>query len=408
MPENIPAMPRQDPRELILDRQFKMTDNGRIDRIRDLYTTFNDKVDLNALKEGGYIETVGKMMEPVTMSLDDRSPEVIAYWAKLGMVKEFHGDTDVMSWPEYEAKTGCHWRDTNGIAPQNNFKRWNSFVPVSAFRPENKDRKYPTVIVLHGGFNPASIIDGWGWVQEAAKREWIVIAPSLELDDILDEILAKAKALYPIDESRIYACGFSYGGCMTNLLGNKRPDVYAAVAPCGWPLNNGYCEKAQGGEPQLPFDGVPRALALNTYMPVINIYGNLDGFRFPYYDYTNRFTGESGTKDLIDGVNSWARVNHAKEIALEDVMALKDREDVSIEEKNIGLPLEPDCRETVSRNGITSHIASLKSEDGVVRTKIMCTMNMPHWPTPEMNYQAFEFFSHFSRDPVTKESIYTE
>ena len=89
-------------------------------------------------------------------------------------------------------------------------------------------------------------------------------------------------------------------------------------------------------------------------------------------------------------------------------MALKAREDVSAEEKNIGLPLAPDCRETVSRDGITSYIASLKSEDGVVRTRIMCTMNMPHWPTPEMNYQAFEFFSHFSRDPVTKESIYTE
>ena len=33
-------------------------------------------------------------------------------------------------------------------------------------------------------------------------------------------------------------------------------------------------------------------------------------------------------------------------------------------------------------------------------------MNMPHWPTPEMSYQAFEFFSHFRRNRETFESIY--
>lgn len=392
--------------DLILAKQFKMTDAGRIDRIIDLYTTFNEKVDLKALRDGGYIDAVDKMMEPITMSLDDKDPKVIAYWAKQGMVKEFHGERDVMSWTEYEAKTGYHWEDTGNQAPQNDRKLWNSFVPVSAFKPENEGRRYPAVVVLHGGFNPISVIDGWGWVQEAVKREWIVIVPSIELDDVIEEILEKAKKLYPIDESRIYACGFSYGGFSANLLGNKRPDIFAAVAPCGAPISNGFCEKAIGPEPQTPFDGVPRAIAMNTYMPVMNIYGNLDGFRFPFYDFTSFFTGESGTKDLIDGINSWARVNHAKEISVEEVMALKGRTDISIEERNIGLPLEPDCRETVEQDGIVSYIASLKSEDGIIRTRIMCTMNMPHWPTPEMSRQAFEFFSHFSRNPKTKESIY--
>lgn len=395
------------PQDVILDKQFVMTDAGRIDRIRDLYTTFNPKVDLEALKREGYIDVVDKMMEPITMSLDDHSPEVIAYWAKKGMVKEFHGEDDPMSWTEYAAMTGYLWQDTDNQALQNRFKRWNSFVPVSAFAPENKERKYPVVVVLHGGFNPISVIDGWGWVQEAAKREWIVIVPSIELDDIIEQILCQAKALYPVDESRIYACGFSYGGYMSNLLGNKRPDLFAAVAPCGAPISNGYCEEAVGPEPQLPFDGNPRALEMGTYMPVINIYGNLDGFRFPFYDYKGYFTGEDGVQTLIDGINSWARVNHAGEVSLEEVMALKGRDDISIEEKNIGLPLAPDCRETIARDGIVSHIASFKSEDGIVRMKIMCTMNMPHWPTPEMSRQAFSFFSHFSRDVQTKESIYT-
>ncbi len=89
-------------------------------------------------------------------------------------------------------------------------------------------------------------------------------------------------------------------------------------------------------------------------------------------------------------------------------MALKDRDDVSIEEKNIGLPLEPDCRRTVVAEGVTNYIGDLKSDDGVVRVRIMCKANIPHWPTREMVRQIFEFFSHFSRDPETKASIYTE
>ena len=87
-------------------------------------------------------------------------------------------------------------------------------------------------------------------------------------------------------------------------------------------------------------------------------------------------------KTVVDGINSWARVNHAKEIALEDVMALKDSTTCTVEEKNIGMPLEPGCGETIQRDGLTHYIGSLKSEDGIVRTRIMCSMNMPHWPTP--------------------------
>ena len=91
--------------EKILNSQFKMTDAGRIDKVRDLYTTYNPRVDLEALKEGGYLDALSVMMEPVLDNFDERSPEVIAYWAKMGMVKEFHGDDEPMSWSEYEKDT---------------------------------------------------------------------------------------------------------------------------------------------------------------------------------------------------------------------------------------------------------------------------------------------------------------
>ena len=100
--------------ETILNRQFVMTDTGRIDRVKDLYTTFNPEVDLEALKKGGFLEALNEMMEPVLMDLDDHSPAVLAYWAKRGMVKEFHDRDKPMSWSEYEMKTGYHWREPEG------------------------------------------------------------------------------------------------------------------------------------------------------------------------------------------------------------------------------------------------------------------------------------------------------
>jgi poly(3-hydroxybutyrate) depolymerase len=393
----------------ILDMQFKMTDAGRIDRVKDLYTTFNDKVDLQALKDGGYIEPLYEMMEPVLMNFDDSAPEVIAYWAKRGMVKEFHGEDKPIDWEAYGKKTGYTWK-YNPEGHQNLAKHWTSFVPVSAFSEEGKKKKYPVVVVLHGGFNPVSIIDGWGFPQEAARREWIVIVPSVELDDVIEEILEDAKKLYPVDESRIYSCGFSYGGFMSNYLGNLRPDLFAAVAPCGAPISDGYCENAVGPEPQPPFDGKSRAKEKGVYMPVMNVAGNLDGFRFPMYDFKapDIPSLKYNKQTLVDGINHWADVNDARKITVEEVDAVKGNMEYCEAARAMGYPLPNDCFETVVADGVTNYIANFKSSDGVVRMKVMCEMNMPHWPTPEMSRQIFEFFSHFSRNKETLESVYTK
>lgn len=77
--------------EKILDREYQMTDVGKIDNIRELYTTFSPNVNLEALKNSEFFPALEKMMEPVLDVPEERSPEVMAYWAKRGMVKEFHG-----------------------------------------------------------------------------------------------------------------------------------------------------------------------------------------------------------------------------------------------------------------------------------------------------------------------------
>ena len=396
----------------ILDRKYQMTDAGKIDTIRELYTVFSPNVNLEALKKSDFFPALEQMMEPVLDVPDERSPQVMAYWAKRGMVKEFHGYDEPTDWDDYEAKTGYRWKAEEHRVIQNEHRIWTSFVPVSAFAPANRQKKYPVVFPLHGAGNNIFLVEGWGFVQEAARREWIVIIPSLELDEFVLDILEQAKKLYPVDTERVYAAGFSYGGWASNRLGNQYPEVFAAVAPCGTAMDNGFIEGFDDDrEPLPPFDGVPRALAKNICMPIINVYGECDGNRFPIYDFRGKAFGLSHMErpeDIVEGINCWARVNDAEEIRIEDVMALKGKNDISQAEREVGLPLPEDCRKTYVADGVTYHRMDLKSRDGVVRVRLLAEMNIPHWPTPEMVRQIFEFFAHFKRDGKSGKSIYTD
>jgi polyhydroxybutyrate depolymerase len=56
-----------------------------------------------------------------------------------------------------------------------------------------------------------------------------------ELDDrdlkFFDAVLAALRKTFPVDESRVYATGFSNGGVFTYLLWGTRPKTFAALAP---------------------------------------------------------------------------------------------------------------------------------------------------------------------------------
>lgn len=396
--------------ENILQRRYQMTDNGRICNIEDLYTSFSPNVDVEALKASEFFPALEEMMEPVLDVPDERSPEVMSYWAKRGMVKEFHGYDVPVDWDEYAKETGYRWHREIHDTPQNDYKIWTSFVPVSAFAPENRGRKYPVVFALHGANNNIFLVEGWGFVQEAARREWIVIIPGLEVDGFLLDILEEAKRLYPVDTSRIYATGFSYGGWASNRLGNQHPEIFAAVAPCGTAIDNGFIAgDTEDREPLPPFDGNPRALQLGIHMPVINVYGEKDGNRFPIYRFKGRRFGLSVMEtpaDLVEGLNSWLRVNRAREIDVADVMSLENRTDITDAEREVGIPVEPGCACTYTADGVRFHRIDFRSDDGVARVRLLAEMNIPHWPTPEMARQIFEFFSHFSRNPKNQESVY--
>jgi polyhydroxybutyrate depolymerase len=60
-------------------------------------------------------------------------------------------------------------------------------------------------------------------------RDWDVTG-DIDLRFIL-ALIDTAVKKYHIDQTRIYATGFSYGGCFSNYLGCVYPDKFAAIAP---------------------------------------------------------------------------------------------------------------------------------------------------------------------------------
>lgn len=110
---------------------------------------------------------------------------------------------------------------------------------VGYFAWYNKDiasgSKVPTVVVFHGGGDSAlHIAKVSGWWEIAHKYNFLLIAVENHLNVSATETIELINILkekYPIDENRMYASGFSMGGCKTWDMIQEYPEVFAACAP---------------------------------------------------------------------------------------------------------------------------------------------------------------------------------
>ena len=99
-----------------------------------------------------------------------------------------------------------------------------------------KNNKVPLVFFFHGGGNTA--------LYEAQATEWPLIGkengfitvsvdlhhPNVTATEIID-LLEQLKAEYAIDETKIYASGFSMGGIKSWDLFEQYPQIFAGLAP---------------------------------------------------------------------------------------------------------------------------------------------------------------------------------
>lgn len=97
------------------------------------------------------------------------------------------------------------------------------------------EKKVPLVLCFHGGGDSArymSFMSGWSVI--AAQNDFLLVCIENHLNSTATEMMAvieHLKAKYPVDPERIYATGFSMGGCKSWDMMQEYPEVFAAVAP---------------------------------------------------------------------------------------------------------------------------------------------------------------------------------
>ena len=96
-------------------------------------------------------------------------------------------------------------------------------------------KKVPLVMCFHGGGDSTFFMASCsGWNLIAAKYGFLLVCVENHLNSTATEtieMVGKLKEKYSIDETKIYASGFSMGGCKSWDMMQEYPEVYAAVAP---------------------------------------------------------------------------------------------------------------------------------------------------------------------------------
>ena len=303
----------------------------------------------------------------IDLSLGDiSSQENIDYWKAIGLDKECHDLED----PE---------------------RQWTSFIPVSA---HTSNEVYPVLFVWHGNDNPLLMAETYGFLEVAAKNEYIVVMPWANNDDDyleeFDRIFDYIKVNYPIDETRIYTTGFSKGGRVSAHLALERSNIIAAAVANGTDAAAQFM--TEDGELQLTG---PQALTPEDFAQAENAVplqiwgGDCDVYHaMPYtVDYK------------VNAVNEWLTLYGHE---ANQVLGAESSNDV---ESKIGLTF--DEVEIRNQDMANSYIGTYYV-DGKMVSRYICAENAIHWPTQYMSELTFEFIGHYQKDISTGKTIVAE
>lgn len=112
----------------------------------------------------------------------------------------------------------------------------------------------PLVLGFHGGGDSCFFLATMaGWAKIAHRHNFLLVTIENHLNSTateMVELLEILKKKYNIDETRVYATGFSMGGCKTWDMVQEYPKVIAAAAPMDATFDVGcnvYGNKVEGG-----------------------------------------------------------------------------------------------------------------------------------------------------------------
>ena len=336
------------------------------------------KLDLEKLINSPIGEKMIEDFLPYITYGDEMDPALLAYYEGLekGLKKEMHQRDDF-------------------------WERWATFVPLSAYREENRGRKYPLLFVLHGSTMPINWEECSGFTKVAAREEIILCIPENHSVENLMRIFGEMQRLYPIDLSRVYCTGYSLGGRQTNEMIFAHPEILAAACPCGALAGPFSCTDASE-------EGIEKVAACRV--PVMTVSGLNEGlYLFPYYEdapekgcmwevLDESVLGPTPkVKDKVESLNKRLRSSNCQPVSFEEVC--RTRDSANRVERLLGAPGA--AYETRKFLGAEHYIASYTDSFGDEVFKIVAVDNFPHWPSPTMAELCWDFMKHYSREIET-------
>jgi len=347
-----------------------------------LFQTMGDEnADAEAIAASEDGQIIGELMS--LMRWPEDSEESKNYWLNFekGLIKEVHNTEDPLN-------------------------KWASFVPKAAL--DQPDRKFPLIFCLHGAHNPIQLTESYGIMQVAAKEECIVIAPENEREDNILTLYEHAKENYPVDLSRVYLMGYSFGGFMSSRNGLMRPELFAGL---GW---GGmlFAQKAPAhdldGQWYDAYDLTPEmiAKARELEMPILLFMGENEMLHLlPLYDGP-----VDAGKDGIIPLHSEAKYesfNNLRTVGGCDPIEAKGKEYYQNHADPVVRSIGADFERTEVReyHGRKYFIGDAVKEDGECLFRTVACEKMVHWPTIMYAQLAWEQISKYARDPETKKLI---
>ena len=139
----------------------------------------------------------------------------------------------------------AHVKDTSLGCNDGFAHTWYEYIPPQL---RGTGEKVPLVFYFHGvNCVPLYGAEQSGWQDVADRENLIVVFPAPAINkawnigndprmpsdfDFVLSLIQHMKQVHPIDETRIYATGFSMGGMMTHAITAVYPEIFAGAAPC--------------------------------------------------------------------------------------------------------------------------------------------------------------------------------
>lgn len=235
----------------------------------------------------------------------------------------------------------------------------------------------PLLLAFHGGGDSSFYIAHVsGWYRIARRHGFLLVAIENHLNSTateMMELIEELKSRYAIDPTRIYASGFSMGGCKSWDLYQEYPSVFAALAPMDATFDVG-CNSY----------GKPSPAPINEDTPVPLFYAGGEVTPLPELPFQ--------AERCWDRMRYVFRVNQLK---TPYTVTYEDR-------KNWPDPIWGISGDRVEdiidpQRGNTLRIHYFESRDGITRTAFACVGGQAHECREHTCEQAWQFMSRFTR-----------